>query len=543
MKRIIAACIIALLPSLASAQSVPQMSRQVTLAGPTGLNWAMSLKADASKGVLANPTETNGTYSAPSITGGTSTNQTLNNPTVSAPSITNGTATGTDVSATTSTATGATSGVTLAADWRRRSIFPDDFKTTADGTDDAPSIQRAANLLCHSPGAASSGGTILLAARIYEIDSAITLPCALSMRGQGWEEQMTLGGGTWLHITSTLGNSSAFTLSSTYTRASQFYDFAVTEDHPTPSTTASTAWTPTVYAPVFNLNGVGASVFFNHLLFDGVYQGIYTNGAGRVELDGIYADIFSYLIDVDGAEDVDRFRNVHIWPYWTNSAVAGSSTSEAMTTAQQNNVTTYKLTNANGIILNRADSPMLEDIFGIALHSTLEIGYTTTSTGNAGTTTKGHIGTLLCDQSVYCLWVQSAVTTQASLQIDQLDWQGENSTDTGTPNTGGSAIELDGNANLQISIVHAEFVGSAVINMPNTTECSQIYVGSMYANFAYSGTNVPAIYSVACGTSAYDIVDMMDFRYLANSGGGITVVDGPAHVMMPTLVEQNSSAQ
>ncbi|WP_249210243.1 hypothetical protein [Gluconobacter cerinus] len=45
-----------LLPSLALAQSVPTMNPRVTLAGPTGLNAAMSTKADVSKPVVSNPT-------------------------------------------------------------------------------------------------------------------------------------------------------------------------------------------------------------------------------------------------------------------------------------------------------------------------------------------------------------------------------------------------------------------------------------------------------------------------------------------------------
>lgn len=46
----------ALLPSLALAQSVPEMNRRVTLDGPTGLNAAMATKADVNKPVVSNPT-------------------------------------------------------------------------------------------------------------------------------------------------------------------------------------------------------------------------------------------------------------------------------------------------------------------------------------------------------------------------------------------------------------------------------------------------------------------------------------------------------
>ncbi|GBQ72589.1 hypothetical protein AA103196_3103 [Ameyamaea chiangmaiensis NBRC 103196] len=65
MKRIF--FLIALLfPVMSWAQSIPQMDRRVTLDGPTGLNWALSTKADANNGKL-----TNATIDAASTIGGT----------------------------------------------------------------------------------------------------------------------------------------------------------------------------------------------------------------------------------------------------------------------------------------------------------------------------------------------------------------------------------------------------------------------------------------------------------------------------------------
>jgi len=55
MKRLILLFVF-MFPVAAMAQSVPQMSRRVTLDGPSGLNWAMSTKADAQNGVLTSPT-------------------------------------------------------------------------------------------------------------------------------------------------------------------------------------------------------------------------------------------------------------------------------------------------------------------------------------------------------------------------------------------------------------------------------------------------------------------------------------------------------
>lgn len=86
MKRILLA-FIALTPVIAFGQSVPQMDRRVTLAGPTGLNWAFSTKADMKGGSLTAPTISGGAANGLSLAGSTVTN----------PTITGGIATGLNV--------------------------------------------------------------------------------------------------------------------------------------------------------------------------------------------------------------------------------------------------------------------------------------------------------------------------------------------------------------------------------------------------------------------------------------------------------------
>ncbi|MBS1037211.1 hypothetical protein [Gluconobacter cerinus] len=54
MKRLFVAASLLLLSQVAGAQSIPQMNRKVTLEGPTGLNWALSTKADVDGGSLKN---------------------------------------------------------------------------------------------------------------------------------------------------------------------------------------------------------------------------------------------------------------------------------------------------------------------------------------------------------------------------------------------------------------------------------------------------------------------------------------------------------
>mgnify|MGYP003363254511 CR=1 FL=1 len=416
-------------------------------------------------------------------------------------------------------------------------IFPDSFKKPTDGSDDAPSIQRAMAALCKRPGNAGAGGTVFLKPHVYEIGSNVTVPCALNMVGSGWEEQMTLGGGTWLHIVSSLGVShSAFTLETTFARASQFSNFAISEDMPLPSKVPNTAWVPTAYKAVFGIKGVGAAVFFHHILLDGVYEGIAAEGAGRIELDGMYADSFHYLIRIDGSEDVDRIRNIHIWPYWTNATVSGSSQKMSMSQEQRENVAAYKIKNTNGIILGRADTPFLDDVFGIGLHST--IVFTNTGEDNTGDPTKVHIGKLSCDKSQYCLFIDGSAKHTSAI-IDQIDWQGEDPMHTGMPNADGAAVKVEGGALLQIGAVHAEFIGNSIFSMENKSICSEIITQSIWGNFLFSVSNSSVVNMVSCEVG-HHILKASFYDGTKNSEADTPkMVNGEGHFLLGMSSEQN----
>ncbi|MGI4957841.1 MAG: hypothetical protein ACRYGI_09650, partial [Janthinobacterium lividum] len=62
-------------------------------------------------------------------------------------------------------------------------VVPDFYKLASDSADDAPSIQRVVTALC-----AAKGGDIKLLPRHYAINSGVTIPCAVNIIGQGWQE-------------------------------------------------------------------------------------------------------------------------------------------------------------------------------------------------------------------------------------------------------------------------------------------------------------------------------------------------------------------
>ncbi|MBO1361912.1 hypothetical protein J2D73_19195 [Acetobacter sacchari] len=189
MKRLL--LILIFLPSLALAQSIPAMDRRVTLQGPTGLNWAMSQKADTNKGVLTNPSESNGTYAAPSITGGTSTNQSL-----TTPSVTGGTVSGTDESAGVAMATSGTTSRTHALHYSDTTNVMDFGAVASPTVDNTAAFQAAINAACAKVTASSGGtaypstgstgaGDVFIPQGRYGVTGPIEWTCPVHVHGAG----------------------------------------------------------------------------------------------------------------------------------------------------------------------------------------------------------------------------------------------------------------------------------------------------------------------------------------------------------------------
>ncbi|MCW4589635.1 hypothetical protein NO263_03470 [Gluconacetobacter entanii] len=422
-------------------------------------------------------------------------------------------------------------------------IFPDDLKLAGDGMDDAPTIQRAVSMICNARDHRSMAGIIQLQARVYEIDSTVDVPCAVTIRGTGWQEQMPLSAGTWLHITSKGAGSPAIHVHGREARGTVIRDIALYQDHPAPSSVARTAWKPTEYAPAILFSRIDGGVFLNHLLFAGIYGGVYADGVGRFEANGIYGEFYRYGISIHHSYDVDRIYDVHGWGYYTQSNTKSHPQNMLLTREQVGNIQDWKTENENLIVLGRADTPFLDNIFGLGTHSVLQL----TQDSNVGDYIGGHpskihSGKLSCDQSKYCLWVDNTTRGQVTGLFSQLDWQGEDSARLGKNIPDNAAIQLDGSAQLQIGDMFVQNVSGAAINMTNTSQCSNLMIHSMFGGFNQSPPSAPVAHMPACDRKGYNEIQLDAFTAVNNSGGKWPAfVDSGSvgHFLLSTYTEEN----
>ncbi|GBD55930.1 hypothetical protein [Gluconobacter wancherniae] len=192
MKRLILALAF-MLPVMSWAQSIPQMDRRVTLSGPTGLNWALSTKADVSNGKLSNATLTTPNISGASINGGSVSNADLTGVSLSTTSFTCQNAAACVVSSLIQYSPGWAQSVERTLLLRLEdTVSAKDFGAVSDynsasgsGTDNIPALQLAVTSVC-----ANGGGSIFVPAGSYAISAtnSVSMACpGLHLYGAGVE--------------------------------------------------------------------------------------------------------------------------------------------------------------------------------------------------------------------------------------------------------------------------------------------------------------------------------------------------------------------
>ncbi len=408
------------------------------------------------------------------------------------------------------------SGATLSDATINAAVIPGPYKTPTDKADDAPSIQRAINALC-----TKGGGSLNLQARHYALRSPITQTCAIKVNGQGWQEappKISTAAGTWLDIDQNAA--SAWTITTIAAKGSEFRDLAVDEPGQ-PAPVATGAWTPVPYPYVFNVNNIGGKVDFNDIFMDGVFNGIRAFNTGRLEINELLGQWLNNAILLDRNEDVDHINNIHDWPYYSGAAP----------------VIAYTQANATGLIMNRVDTPFLDQLFFYGIKSGIRLSAT-----SYGVTTKAKIGALVCDSAQYCLDVQAAGT---SASIAMLDSDGQAGIASGTPLAGSAAIHFGpgGQGIIQVGNITTQSLDAAVITNADSAACSNVMVSEILADFRASKQSAVSIYAAPslCGgvtnalslgmNPAVILNNSIGQRFSNASGPGVTVF--PAFQVVP----------
>ena len=338
-----------------------------------------------------------------------------------------------------------------------------------DGVADAAEGLRAA--LAALP--AFRTATVRLPAGICRLRTPVVLPRAVTLHGEGWNENGSPSDGTWLLVDDP--SFVPITVTGVGGAGVAIENLAVSQKHAPPAP----GWTPTDYPPVFGVRDTDGGVFFRHIMLRGVNRGIDAYHAGRLNIDGLYGQVFTYAVNVDKSYDVDRYRSIHIWPYWS----------------QHNAVLAYTQANTDAFHFQRVDTPYLDRVFAFGVRSGLRLG-ASANDGPAligGSPTKVEAGTLNCDFTRWCIWVEGSST----FQVGNLSSQGEAWPPPPggklAPLPGAAAIQVDGSALGQVGNLWTEVTDFCTVCFSKGSAPSQLQIGRQSSNLSYSAAASPVV--------------------------------------------------
>ena len=350
-------------------------------------------------------------------------------------------------------------------------LTPDDFHRPQDGGDDAPSINRAIDVLKRS-----GRNQLRFLARTYRLRSPVRqFDVAIHWCGSGWSEsygptttERGVGAGTWLVI-----ESPGFTpveISGTGSRGTMVSDIGVFEKQPAPPSSGS--WQPTAYPYVFDVEATYGLVRFEHVMLLAVTKGIGAHLSGRLQIDGLYGQVFDNAVKVDKAFDADTYQGVHVWPFWSQAVP----------------VMAYTQSHLDALWLERADTGFIDNVFVLGARSAVRLGQSDAESGSVpgGAATKNTIGTLHCDFTQWCVWITG---TNVHFQANNIDSQGERWTKAGDHAVAlaqTASIRVDGQAVIQAGRVWQEVTDHSTISYLNARLASNIQIGSLYEDFSYA---------------------------------------------------------
>lgn len=403
------------------------------------------------------------------------------------------------------TPTGATTASTLATLFQR-SVYVEDFgalgnavlagdgASVASGSDDGPAFQAAIASL------GSAGGVVRLRSKQYLIRTALTLDtCRVTLQGEGCYEGGAPHGGSWIiQDTASMGHlfnlGGAYTSSSSYSPptnaiGSIFRDFGIYQCHPAPSATAGTAWSPTAYDWVFNIQNLYGGFTIDGVFFCAVNKGINVFGCGHFFIERVTGQFFTQGIMIGNCQDEPYIGTLRHWSYRTANV----------------NVLTYQQANLDVLTLGRCDGSGIDRVFAFCARSVLRCvqeaaitGQANPSGNTAGGCASGTISQLSGDHCMYGLWFDTLNPGGTAIvwQVGEASANCVSISQSGTAVSGGCGIYVNVQnwLILQVASLSLYYMNASGVQIAGDTNSVQI--GNLIANvcnFAKPATPVPVV--------------------------------------------------
>ena len=391
-------------------------------------------------------------------------------------------------------------------------VMPDCFRQQQDGDDDAPSINRAIAALTRS-----RQNQLVFLARTYLLKSPVVQQdVELHWVGSGWSEPAETisgkagpGAGTWLAVDRP--NFTPVTMKGLATRGSVIENIGMFEKQPVVPVVG--AWKPEPYPYFFRVESTYGLIRFQHVMFLAVTKGIAAHLSGRLEVDGLYGQVFDNAVKVDKSYDANTYRNIHLWPYWTHQVPA----------------MTYIQNHFDALWLQRADTGLIDNLFVFGARSAVRFDQSKDESPivPGGPATKNTIATIHCDSTRWCIWITGY---NIHFQADNIDSQAQEWTGPGTRPVAlqdAAAIRIEGQAVVQVGRIWQEFTDHSTISYLNTQAASNVQVGSLYEDFSHANEH-PAHVTMSTTTSGQSMLFLAAPPMVVARPDQI-VTDGTAH--------------
>jgi hypothetical protein len=246
-----------------------------------------------------------------------------------------------------------------AQDKMRQIVHVADFGAVGDGsTDDTAAIQTAINYV----QAANSGQIELhFDAKVYRIVGTLNITGMVRLVGQGAFDldnarPITLPGkGTWLIHASTTGP--LVQVTGNLNKGAGLFDIAIFEEG---HTAPGPGWAPAVRDWVIRVENTQGTLFLNRVHFHGVYRGVLTDYAVRLQYENLTGQFFYRGFSFDRVYDIGKFDGLHAWTYWSEA--------DSVLQWQQANCVEITLYRVDGLWMDRIFS------FGVAVSLFLTTG-------------------------------------------------------------------------------------------------------------------------------------------------------------------------